>query len=104
MERLKAQLNSIVIRDWTLLTSLLLLWFLIQIILFIKFGVRTSVDSELYIADAMNLLDGKLPEGRSIWYVSYSSFLALIFFMGGNNTVVILIQIVLSGLATYCLY
>lgn len=104
MERLKAQLNSIVIRDWTLLTSLLLLWFLIQIILFIKFGVRTSVDTELYIADAMNLLDGKLPEGRSIWYVSYSSFLALIFFMGGNNTVVILIQIVLSGLATYCLY
>ena len=104
MERLTARLNSIVIRDVTLLASLLLLWSLIQIILFIKFGVRTSVDSELYISDAMNLLDGKLPEGRSIWYVSYSSFLALIFFMGGNITVVILIQIALSGVATYCLF
>lgn len=92
------------IRDGALLVSFLLLWVLIQLTLFVKFGVRTSVDSELYMADAMNLLDGKLPEGRSIWYVSYSSFLALTFFCGGDNTTVVFIQILLSGIATYCLY
>jgi hypothetical protein len=87
-----------------LFAFLFLLWLLIQAILFIKFGARTSVDSELYLADAMNLLNGQLPEGRSIWYISYSAFLAFIFFCGGDNTVVVFVQIFLSGVATCCLY
>lgn len=83
---------------------LFLLWLLVQVILFIKFGARTSVDSELYLNDAKNWLNGKWPEGRNIWYASYSAFLAFIFFCGGNNMTVVLTQIVLSGVATYCLY
>lgn len=92
------------ISNTTLFIFCLLLWLLIQAVLFLKFGARTSVDSELYLADAMNLLNGQLPEGRSIWYVSYSTFLAFTFFCGGDNMVVVLVQIALSGVAAYCLY
>jgi hypothetical protein len=87
-----------------LYASLFLVWLLVQSAFFIKYGVRTSVDSQLYLADAMNLLAGKWPEGRGIWYISYSTFLAFIFFCGGNNEVVVLVQIGLSGFATFFLY
>jgi Dolichyl-phosphate-mannose-protein mannosyltransferase len=92
------------VSDRILFLGCFLLWLLIQSVLFIKFGAQTSVDSEFYLGDAMNLLNGQLPEGRSIWYVSYSAFLALTFFCGGNNGVVVFVQILLSGVATFCLY
>ncbi|MFM9841184.1 MAG: hypothetical protein ACKVOQ_23170 [Cyclobacteriaceae bacterium] len=97
-------MKSIAISNRTLFVSLFLLWLLIQAVIFIRFGARTSVDSELYLTDAMNLLHGQLPEGRSIWYISYSAFLALIFFFGGNNIAVVFVQILLSGVATFYLY
>jgi hypothetical protein len=96
--------KPIIISNRTLFVSLFLLWLFIQTALFLKFGARTSVDSELYLTDATHLLRGQLPEGRSIWYISYSAFLALTFFCGGNNSVVIFVQILLSGVATFCLY
>jgi hypothetical protein len=36
-----------------LYASLFLVWLLVQSAFFIKYGVRTSVDSQLYLADAM---------------------------------------------------
>jgi hypothetical protein len=97
-------MKSMTVSNRTLFVFLSLLWLLIQAFLFIRFGARTSVDSELYLTDAANLLYGQLPEGRSIWYVSYSAFLAFIFFCGGNSIIVVFVQIFLSGVATLCLY
>jgi hypothetical protein len=97
-------IKSMVVSNRTLFVFLFLLWLLIQAVFFIKFGARTSVDSELYLADAMNLLNRQLPEGRSIWYISYSAFLALIFFFGGSNIAVVVVQILLSGVAAFYLY
>lgn len=97
-------MKSIALSNRAIFVLGFLLWFLIQTILLIKFGVRTSVDSELYLNDSTNLLNGHLPLGRNIWYISYSAFLALIFFLGGNNAVVVGVQILLSGVAAFCLY
>jgi Dolichyl-phosphate-mannose-protein mannosyltransferase len=90
--------------DRALYAFLFLVWLLVQSAFFIKYGARTSVDSQLYLTDATNLLAGKWPEGRSIWYISYSAFLAFIFFFGGNNEVVVFVQIALSGVAIFFLY
>jgi hypothetical protein len=80
------------------------IWLVLHIILLVKFGARTAVDSELYITDALNLLKGKLPEGRSIWYFSYSLFLASIFFLNGGNLSIVILQITLSGVAACCIF
>lgn len=84
--------------------GLLLLWAFVQGAMLLRFGVQTPVDSELYLSDAKNLLIGQWPQGRSIWYVSYSSFLAFVFLLGGSNSTVILLQVFLSGVAALCLY
>ncbi len=84
--------------------GLLLLWAFVQGAMLLRFGVQTPVDSELYLSDAKNLLVGQWPQGRSIWYVSYSSFLAFVFLLGGSNSTVILLQVFLSGVAALCLY
>jgi hypothetical protein len=97
-------IRSFLLSNWVVYASLFLVWLLVQSAFFIKYGARISVDSQLYLADAMNLLTGKWPEGRSTWYISYSTFLAFIFFCGGNNEVVVLVQIGLSGVATFFLY
>ncbi len=93
-----------IISNRILFVSLFLLWLLIQTVLFLKFGARTSVDSELYLTDAMNLLNKQLPQGRNIWYISYSAFLAFIILFGGSNTAVVFVQILLSGVAAFLLY
>jgi Dolichyl-phosphate-mannose-protein mannosyltransferase len=96
--------QSFSLSNRAVVTSLFLIWLAVQSFLFIKFGGRTSVDSELYLADAANLLEGRMPQGRSIWYVSYAAFLSAIFFFGGDITTVVFIQILLSGVAAFCLY
>jgi len=83
---------------------LFLLWLLVQALLFIKFGAQTSVDSTVYIDDANQILSGNLPEGRSVWYLGYSLFLALVFLLKGTITTVVFIQIILSGVAALGLY
>lgn len=56
-----------------------------------------------YKVNAVALLNGVLPEGRDIWYLSYCSFLAAISFLGGDQ-VVVLFQVIISGIALYFLY
>lgn len=79
-------------------------WLGIETVLFLVVGVKVSVDSTVYISNANNLLQGMLPEGRDIWYISYSLFLALVFYLHGSLTTVVIIQILLSGVAAYCIY
>ncbi len=95
-------------RDWfnlkNGLSGCLLLWAFVQAALLLRLGAQLSIDSDLYISDANNLLNGIIPEGKSIWYISYSSFLACIFFFGGGPFAVVIIQVLLSGVAAWCLY
>jgi len=84
--------------------GLLLLWAFVQAAMFLRLGVQTPVDSELYLSDAKNLLAGQWPQGRGMWYLSYSSFLAFVFLLGGSNSTIILLQVLLSGVAALCLY
>jgi hypothetical protein len=83
---------------------LVLLWIVVQASIFLYYGVKTSVDSPVYIGDAQNLLSGNFPESRSIWYLGYSLYLAAVFLPGGGLGAAVLVQILLSGVATYALY
>jgi hypothetical protein len=78
---------------------LILLWLTINLLLLGYLGIRTGSDTEVYEAMAYALLDGDLPEGRLLWYISYIALLAAIFKLGGNFAWVVGIQILLSGVA-----
>lgn len=80
------------------------LWVLVQMVLFLKSGVKISVDSPLYISGAMDWMGGNLPNGRNIWYSSYSAFIAGVFWFGGDAKAVVVIQLLFSGIAAGCLY
>jgi hypothetical protein len=83
---------------------LLILWLGIQSSIAWHFGVVCSSDSPMYIEDAVSISNGIFPHGRSIVYMSYSSFIALVFLCNGTIETVVLIQILISGIATLCLY
>lgn len=83
---------------------LLLLWLLVQLGVWLHYGVVEAVDSDYYLQNTQALLQGHLPTDRGIWYVSYSAFLALVFWLGGNLTAVVLLQFIFSGLAAIALY
>lgn len=85
------------------ISILFLIWIALQGILFLRYGVKTSVDSALYITNADDLLKGIFPQGRDVWYISYSIFLAGASLLGGNH-VAVLFQVLLSGVALYFLY
>lgn len=86
------------------LLILVLLWLFIQVGVYYHYGVQSSIDTQQYLADAQQLQAGTLPTGRSVWYLSYSTFLALVFSMGGSLPTVVLLQMLLSGVAAICLY
>ena len=85
------------------LSILFLIWTALQVILFLHYGVKTSVDSVIYQENAAALLNGVVPAGRDIWYISYSFFLAAASLLGGDD-VAILFQVLISGVALYFLY
>ena len=86
------------------LLILLILWLLAQLIAYLTFGVRTPIDTELYISDAQLLTHGIWPQERSFWYLSYTLLLAGIHFLGGKPTAIIFIQLLASGFATLAIY
>jgi hypothetical protein len=84
---------------------LLFLWLSVQFYLIKVYGgAVTAVDSPVYIEDANKLLNGSWPEGRTIWYIGYSLFLSIVFFLGGSIQEAVVAQMALSGIATICLY
>ncbi len=83
---------------------MLVLWLLVQIGVWLHYGVVEAIDSEYYLQNAQALLQGHLPLDRGIWYISYSAFLAFVFWLGGNVTAVVLLQFLFSGLAAVALY
>ena len=83
---------------------LLVLWLVVQCYIFFHYGVQQPIDADFYISNAQAILQGHFPFDRGLWYSSYSCFLALIFWTGGNLTTVVLLQILFSGFATIALY
>lgn len=61
------------------------------------------MDSVMYQNNAASLLNGVFPEGRDVWYISYSVFLAATSLLGGDY-VAVLFQVLISGVALYFLY
>lgn len=91
-------------RNLLLKIILILLWLSVQLGVYLKLGVQTSVDSFQYIEDANSIISGALPQDRSVWYLGYTSFLALVFFLGGTLKAIVILQILLSGLAAVSVY
>ena len=87
-----------------LLVFLLLIWVLVQTYVYLHFGVKEAVDSEVYIADANLLRSYTLPTGRSFWYTGYSAVLAGIFYLGGGTKVIVLVQMLMSGVAAGAIF
>ncbi len=88
----------------TSIAILFLLWISLQIIVYFHFGVMTSVDSEYYINTASSLTQGQLPQNREVFYLTYSSLIALLSLMGLEATWIVMLQITISGIALYSIY
>jgi hypothetical protein len=89
--------------EWNYFVALFIIWAVLQVTFF-QSGPKTSVDSALYIRDANQILAGSIPEGRNVWYLGYSLFLAVVFFCKGSLQSVIILQMIFSGVAAICLY
>ncbi len=57
----------------------------------------------MYQDNAIALLNGVFPEGRDVWYISYTFFLAGASMLGGDY-VAVLFQVLISGVALYFLH
>lgn len=86
------------------LLLLILLWIIVQFIAYYKFGIVSSVDTDLYVFEANVINQGSFPEGRSILYSSYILILAVLQFLHIPIYFIVLIQILFSGIALVCIY
>lgn len=89
---------------FTFILLLFLLWLIIQFSIYNYLGIRTGSDTQLYVNAAQKLLDGEWPQGRLIWYTTYIVFLATVFSLGGSLSLVVFLQILLSGVAAVALW
>jgi len=71
--------------------------------MYLHYGIKNSVDSVAYHEASFALLNGIVPSGRDIWYTSYFIFIAGISLIGGDS-VIVLMQLLLSGVALCCIY
>lgn len=96
------QLKKRFVSRW-IIAFIFIFWVSVQLFLLSR-GVKTGVDSEVYISNARSILAGDTITGIDFWHIGYSYFLASIFWIGGNLLTVILSQIILSGLALIALF
>lgn len=84
---------------------LLTYWAITQLVVYCISGVKTSVDTGLYLQNANELLSTlRIEEAHDVWYVGYSIFLALMLSLSGSLQAVVFFQILISGLALLALY
>ena len=91
-------------KNFLVVPLLLLLWLLLQIWGYSKFGVTSSADTPFYIAQATDWLKGIWPEGRERWYSSYSLTIALVIAITGSASYIVVVQVLLSMVAMLALY
>lgn len=79
--------------------ALLLCWGISQFVAYFHFGVVSSVDSGLYIDNALSLLRLEWPQKEVIFYSAYSATIALFLAAGLNASSVVVLQVLTSALA-----
>ena len=80
------------------------LWILLQFIASQNFNMRTSVDSELYISGADDMINGQFPKGREIFYFSYMCILAVLSILNLGYENVIYVHFLAAIIAIYFSY
>src|SRR5688500_7261721 len=84
---------------------LLVSWIMVQSILLLRQGIFTGQESEKYIYEARHLLsEGSFSEKKYIFYAPTILLIAFCFKTGIGPAGVVILQLVLSGLSTICLY
>ncbi|MEQ8581339.1 MAG: hypothetical protein RIC30_13605 [Marinoscillum sp.] len=83
---------------------LLVLWVLAQLATYFHFGIKSPVDTAFYISDALSINQGVWSSDYTFWYSSYSCLLALIHRIGAPFEMIVLVQVLASGLAAVALY
>jgi len=87
-----------------MLASLGLIWAIFQMLAYLHFGLIKSVDTNMYILDAQNILDGNWPGGRGFWYSGYSLLMAVVLTLGFKPTAIIIFHLIASLLAVLSIY
>ncbi|MEP2277644.1 MAG: hypothetical protein ABJH98_19455 [Reichenbachiella sp.] len=83
---------------------LLVLWAMVQTLIFHLYGIKSAVDTTFYLEDAALIRQGIWPTGRGLMYISYSMLLAVIQVIGLSVSWIILIQIAASLFATIAIF
>lgn len=85
--------------------TLAILWTLLHTVLFFKYGVRTTDDSREYLSYAQSIADSfYFANNYYMKYLGYPLFLALLFKLSIGLKGVIIVQTLLSGIATVFFY
>ena len=66
--------------------------------------MRVSVDSELYINNAINLTQGEIPDGREFFYSSYSLLIAIVYLINLDPLYTIFFHLLSALAAIICIY
>jgi len=88
-------------RQVLLIGGLILIWVVMQYLLWMKFGIRDGGDTPRYTSAATTILHGNWPTGKALSYLGYDLFVALIYLLGGSRGAIVLAQVLLSGIACY---
>lgn len=83
---------------------LLLLWLSIQIFAYYHFGIGSGCDTDFYISIGERICKGVWPEGREIYYASYSAVFAVFHSLGLAYKHIVWLQLLCAGLSMICLY
>jgi hypothetical protein len=84
---------------------LFFVFIMVQVVLFYKMGVVTTLEAEKYIREGTELAgNGRLTENRFIFYLPVILLIAICKLIGAPLFVAVCVQVLLSALALYCFY
>lgn len=83
---------------------ILAIWAVAQIAAFLFFGPVIAYDSATYISAGKSILEGAWPSGYVTWYSAYCLMIAVTLLIGAAPVYVIVLQLILSALATWSVY
>lgn len=81
-----------------------LLFLLLNLAIFASYGIRLGGDSPRYIDGAVRLLSNQPLAANQVGYYGYIAVIALNQALGLDNAGVVLLQLLVSAFALYCLY
>jgi hypothetical protein len=79
-------------------------WLCVQLVAWRHFGIHTGVDTAVYVADAMAIINGSWLDIEARLYVSYALLLASVIVLTGDIANVVVVQLLMSLVAVVLLY